>query len=146
MSSTKTRSKGNAKGEAKAKRERLLAALNEAREAGNYPLTVRQLAGRWEASAEEALKLLKGNDLKPFVILASRTSVESPVAMAEDKTDLARSDLLLHFTAAAVRSKRMAKRAPLGAEINSFVKDAGLPKELQPLLEETLQQLKALFR
>src|ERR1700760_1548818 len=110
MTSTKARSKPNAKAQTQAAScDRLKAVLREASKTENYPLTVRQLAARSELSAEEALKLLKGKELKSLVIIANSKLLDSPIALAEDKAQLGESDLLLNFAAEHVRLKRSEK-------------------------------------
>lgn len=114
---------------------RLLEALRQAREQGDYPLTADRLRQRAEpeASDEELFKALA--KAGPAVVVAAKKDIVSPVALAEDAEGLARGEGLLRYALGKLASAERPLHAP--AKIVAQV-DASLRPVFETALTERL--------
>ncbi len=117
---------------------RLVEALRRQREQGTaYPLTVaalRELAEP-EASQEELLAVLAKKPCAPQVVLAAKKDPASPIALAEDAGQLAKSALLLEYALGKLASADHPLYAP--AKVASVV-DKTLRPAFVAAIEERL--------
>jgi hypothetical protein len=126
----------------RAKQDRLVTVLRDARATVDYPLTLEALATRGGVTPEDAVKLLSQAPLKGDILFASAKSAHAPVAFVDDLERMAESEALFQFAAAEVRAKRASKDGKLRASVKNFVTDVGLPKAASKVIapfEKVLQ-------